>query len=95
MNKSLSILSLICEGTYDYKKLKASRLPLEPEEREKVFKAKALWHFAPGGKPSSAIWKSKDSSGNIVYGCNTHRAVQIKPTLGAAINSFKFIKTTA
>jgi hypothetical protein len=75
--------------------LKANRMPLSKDERDKVLKAGAVWHKSPGGKESAAVWKSKDSRGNIKYGCNTHRAMAVKDTLAGAIRAFRFIKTTA
>ena len=75
--------------------LKDNKIPLTDEEREKVMKAGAIWNHGPGGKPSPAIWKSKNSSGEIKYVCNTHRAYQAKDTLSAAITSYDFIETTA
>lgn len=95
MTRSLKLLSLVCEGTYDYKKLKDRKVPLTPEEREKAMKAGAVWHPGNLNHPVCAIWKSSDSSGNTVYGCNTHRCMQVKPSLEGAINAFKFVKTTA
>jgi hypothetical protein len=78
-----------------WKNLKDNRMNLEPEEREKVLKAGAVWHHGPKGEPTTGVWKSKDKAGNTKYICNTHRACAIKDTLSAAITAFKFIKTTA
>lgn len=77
--------------------LKKNRTPLDPEEREKVMKAGAVWHNHPDPKknPIPAVWKSKNSKGDVKYCCNTHRAIQIKDTLKGAIKSYDFIKTTA
>ncbi|TET67579.1 MAG: hypothetical protein E3J56_12720 [Candidatus Aminicenantes bacterium] len=76
--------------------LKENKIPLTEEEREIVMKKKAVWHFGHDGKPSSAIWKSKNSKGEITYVCNTHRAYNIAKTLLGAISRFhKFIKGTA
>ncbi len=81
---------------YDWKFLKKNKLPLSDEERKEAMSRGAVWHFSHHkGKPSCAIWKAKTKSGEIVYGCNTHRATAIKPTFKAALNAFKFIKTTA
>ena len=80
---------------YNYKSLKDNKMPLTPEERKEVMAKKAVWHFN-GGVPSPAIWKAKDKDGKIVYGTNTHRAMQIRPTLKSAIAVFhSFIKGTA
>lgn len=93
--RAVELLCLLSEGTYDYKKLKERKVPLTPEEREKAMKAGAVWHHGPNGEKTCAIWKSSDASGNQVYGCNTHRCMQVKPSLEGAINAFKFVKTTA
>jgi len=79
--------------------LKKNKVPLSDEERDKVMKAGAVWHnhFGKDGKrmETPAIWKSSNSSGDIRFVCNTHRAYQAKDNLDAAIKSFEFIKTTA
>lgn len=88
-------LWMLCKSkTYDIKKLKANRVSLTPEERAQVMKAGAVWHFNQG-KASPAVWKTKQKDGSFLYCCNTHRAIAIKKTLKAAINAFKFIKTTS
>ena len=88
-------LKRFLEEAYDYKLLKKNKVPLEPEEREKVMKAGAVWHSGPNGEAQAAVWKTKDSKGNVKYCCNTHRAIQIKDTLAGAIKAFDFIRTTA
>ena len=71
-------------------------MPLTDEERKQVMDADAVWHFGNKDKPTPAVWKAKTSSGKVVYGCNTHRAFQVKDTLKDAINIFhSFIKDTA
>lgn len=77
-----------------YKDIKDRKIPLEPEERALAMERKAVWYFNGGG-PSCAIWKAKTKSGKLVYGCNTHRAMAIRPTLKGAIGVFPFIKSTA
>jgi len=86
----------LAEG-YDFESLKKRKVPLTDEEREQVMANKAVWHMGHhNGKPSSAIWKAKTSNGKIVYGCNTHRAFQVRPTLKGAISIFhSFIKGTS
>ena len=83
------------ESGYDAKALKKNKMVLSPEEREEVMSRKAVWHDGPNGEETAAVWKTKTKSGQIKFICNTHRAWAIKDTLKAAINAFKFIKTTA
>lgn len=76
--------------------LKENKIPLTDEERDEVMKAKAVWHHGPNGEESPAVWKSKNSKGEITYVTNTHRAYQTAPTLKGAIKEFHdFIKSTA
>jgi hypothetical protein len=74
--------------------LKKNKRPLTDEERAEVMKAGAVWHMGSNGKPSPAVWKAV-VKGKTWYACNTHRAIQIKPTLKGAIKAFEFIKTTS
>lgn len=76
--------------------LKESQVPLTDEEREICLKEKAVWHHGPNGKESPAVWKGKNSKGDIVYVTNTHRAYRTSPTLKGAIKEYHdFIKSTA
>lgn len=75
--------------------LKANKISLDDEERDKVVKAGAVWHHGPGGKESPAVWKSKNSSGKVKYVCNTHRMYQVRDTLSAAIKTYDKVKTSA
>lgn len=85
----------LSEG-YDFKSLKKRKIPLSDEERAEVMTKKAVWHQGNKDHPSSAIWKAKTSNGKIVYGCNTHRAFQVRSTLKGAISIFhSFIKGTS
>jgi len=78
-----------------FKILRENKIPLDPEERAECLKRKAVWRFNGSG-PTSAVWKSKDSSGKITYITNTHRAYNTAPTLKGAIGRFHdFIKGTA
>lgn len=80
----------------EFKTLKDNKIPLTDEERDECMKADAVWHHGPNGEKTCAIWKSKKKDGKIVYGCNTHRAYNIAPTLKGAIGKFhSFIKETA
>lgn len=80
----------------DFKALKKRKFALEPEEREQAIKAGAVWHPANHDKPVCAIWKSKKASGEVVYGCNTHRVYQTASTLKGAIGKFhNVVKDTA
>jgi len=81
---------------YKYKDLKDNKIPLTPEERKEVMEKKAVWHHGPNGEETPAVWKAKDKTGNIFYITNTHRAMQVRPTLKGAIAIFhSFIKGTA
>jgi len=76
--------------------LKENRVQLTDEERATCLKEKAVWHHGPNGEETPAVWKSKNSKGEITYVTNTHRAYQTAPTLEGAINKFHdFIKSTA
>ena len=77
--------------------LQAKKEPLTDEERKKVMDAGAVWHRSNHkGKPSAAVWKSRDSQGNPIYVTHTHRAFAAEKTLGAAIRNFHSeIKDTA
>jgi hypothetical protein len=94
MNKSQYSQKLL-ESIYDYKYLKKHRIPLTDEERNLVISRKAVWHHGLDGEETPAIWKARSKSGVILYGCNTHRAMQIKKSLQGAIKAFDFIKTTS
>jgi len=87
--------NFLTERKNEFEVLKNNRINMDPEEREKAMKAGCVWHNGPGGTKVCAIWKSKDSKGNIKYICNTHRAYAVRDTLPAAIKAFDFIKTTA
>jgi len=76
------------------KALKDNRVELDDAERKEVMRRGAVWHKSPGGKASPAVWKS-EIRGKTYYVCNTHRAMQVKPTLKGAIRAFDFIATTA
>ena len=78
-----------------FKVLKDNKVPLTKEERDEAMKAGAVWHPSNHDKPVCAIWKSRRPNGSFVFGCNTHRAMQVKNTLKGAIQAFKFVKTTA
>ena len=79
---------------YKFKDLKDRKIPLEPEERKEAMDRGCVWHFNGPDNPVCAIWKATTKSGDIVYGCNTHRAMQVKKTLKGAINAFPWIKST-
>ena len=81
--------------TPDFKTLKKNKVNLADEERQKVMDAGATWNHGPKGQATPAVWKGKDSKGKMWFVCNTHRACQIKDSLGKAIKAYKFIKTTA
>jgi len=83
-----------------YKQLKKGQVPLTDEERELVMERKAVWHHGPKGEETPAVWKSIHNKGKkgekIWYVTNTHRAMNVAPTLKGAINRYhNFIKGTA
>ena len=76
--------------------LKENRIPLTREERNIVMARKAVWHQGLHGEETPAVWKSKNSRGEIRYATNTHRAIAICKSLLEAVGRFhKFIKGTA
>jgi len=76
------------------KALKKGRRSLDPEERKLVMDRGAVWQNGPGHEMSPAVWKSV-VDGKTWYVCNTHRAMNVSPTLKGAIRNYDFIKTTA
>lgn len=75
--------------------LKKNKVPLTEEERGEVFKEGATWSYGSSKDPNtckkvnkvSAIWKSV-VDGETYYGCNTHRAWDVRKSLSAAINLY-------
>jgi len=89
-------LMVLYESTSAFKMLKNNKVALTDEEREKVMKAKATWNSSAHGKPTSAVWKSKDKNNKVTYVTATHRAYNTATTLKSIINKFHtFIKGTA
>jgi len=79
-----------------FKVLQENKIKLTEEERNKCMKEKAAWHHGPNGEETPAVWKGKDSSGNIWFITNTHRAWRKAKTLEGAIREYHdFIKETA
>ncbi len=76
------------------KVLKKHRQQLEPEERRMVLRRKAVWHDTGERKPTPGVWKAV-VDGKSWYVSNTHRAVSIKPNLGAAIRAFPSIEASS
>jgi len=94
--KISDIFNIIFEGKSEFEKLKDNKIPLTDEDRDFVFKKKAVWHNGVNGKEESAVWKSKNKNGDITYVTNTHRAYNTAKSLDAIINKFhNFIKGTA
>ena len=76
--------------------LKENKVKLTEEERKKCIETETVWHHGPNGEESPAIWKGKDSNGDIWFVTNTHRAWRKSKTLkGAIIEFHDFIKETA
>lgn len=67
--------------------LEKHRVDLEPEEREQIMKAKAVWPFGKKGADSPAIHKAVHQ-GKTWWWSNTHRCGQVRPTLKGAIKAF-------
>lgn len=72
------------------KKLINNKVKLTDEERAEIITKGATWD---DGLPG--IWKSVDDKGKVHYCSNTHRAMAVSTTLGAAIKKFPFIKSTS
>lgn len=80
----------------EFEVLEKNKVPLTPEERKEVMDADAVWHMGKDGSPSPAVWKGKNSKGEMIYVTNTHRAYNTAKTLKGAISRYhKFIKSTA
>lgn len=79
----------------DFEKLKKNKVPLDPEERQLCMDRDCTWNFT--GKPTPAVWKSKDpKTGKVTYITNTHRAYNTATTVKGAIRRYHdFIKGTA
>jgi hypothetical protein len=80
-------LSILSESGPQFDTLEKSKVNLTDGERDRVMKAKAVWHFGSNGKPSPAI-KKAIIRGKIYYYCNTHRCYQSAKTLSGAIKKF-------
>ena len=91
----ISQVSLLLEKDNEIQVLKKNRMQLDPEERKEVMDRKVVWHNGPKGEAQPAVWKSKNSKGEIRYVCSTHRVYRVSPTLKGAIAEFGFVKTTA
>ena len=84
------------EAKSKFDKLQDNKIPLTDKERETVMDKKATWNHGKNGKPSPAVWKSKNKKGDITYITHTHRAYNTAKSLGAAINKYhNFIKGTS
>ena len=75
---------------YKYSDLKDRKIPLEDHERKEAMDRGAHWSDGTIG-----IWKARTKTGKTVFGCNTHRAMQVKDTLKGAIGAFSFIRSTS
>jgi len=81
------LLSLLVESGPEFATLKKYQTKLSDKEREKVMKAKAVWHFGKDGAPSPAI-KKAIVRGKTYFFSNTHRCFQCATTLKVAIKQF-------
>ena len=80
----------------DMEQLKKNKKQLTDDERAECLAKKAVWHNGPGGKETSAVWKSVNNNGKATYVTNTHRAYKTASSLGTAIKAFHdVIKDTA
>lgn len=78
----------------EFEVLKSNRTELSDEERKLVLDRKAVWNFT--GKPSPAVWKSKNSKGDVIFVTNTHRCYQTAKTVKGAIKKYHdVVKATA
>ena len=60
MNQSLEMIWALAEAQGPkFKTLKTTQVDLEPAERAKVMKSKAVWHFQSNKRnPTPAVWKA-------------------------------------
>lgn len=85
----------LVEDAPKYDVLKNNKKKLTDDERDKVMKAKAVWHHGPNGEETPAVWKS-EVNGKTWYVTNTHRLYQVRPTLKGAISAYhEKVKQTA
>jgi YHS domain-containing protein len=80
-------LSFLSESGPEFATLKKHIVKLSDNEREKIMKAKAVWHFGKDGASSPAIKKAV-VRGKTYFFSNTHRCFQCTTTLKAAIKQF-------
>jgi|SRR5271157_765736 len=85
--EALALVENLLFESPELKTLKTARRQLDPEEREEVMKAGAVWHHGPDGEPTPGVWKAV-VNGKTWYVSNTHRCYQAKPTLKGAIRAF-------
>lgn len=76
------------ERKSEFEILKSNKSSLDGEEKERAIKAGCVWHFGNLNKPTYAIWKTKDTSGNVWYVSNTHQAYDKSKTLSQAITNW-------
>jgi hypothetical protein len=69
------------------KALEKNEVDLEPDERKKVMKAKAVYPFGKNGADSPAVHKAV-IKGKPWYWSSTHRLYHVDKTLAAAIKNF-------
>jgi hypothetical protein len=95
LNNGMTFSQFLLNESPEWKTLEKNKVPLSSEEREQVMDSGAVWHHAPNGGPSPAVWKSV-VNGKEWFITNTHRLFKACPTINGAITKFhKVVKQTS